>query len=123
MRSINCTKHQRSNEESCQVNSYAGEERQGSTETCVFFFYEREDQKLVEQEQGTIINCGDISKVMEKIDSESTESLMATSMNMMILRQLDAMNRSMERREYKERREKRKKRERRKRRRANGKAK
>jgi hypothetical protein len=60
---------------------------------------------------------------MEKIELESTESLMATSMNMMILRQLDAMNRSMERRECKERREKRKKRERRKRQRAKGKAK
>ena len=44
-------------------------------------------------------------------------------MNMMILHQLDAMNRSMERRERKERREKRKKRERRKRLHANGKAK
>jgi hypothetical protein len=60
---------------------------------------------------------------MEKIDSESTESLMATSMNMMILHQLDAMNRSMERRERKETCEKRRKRERRKKRRANGKAK
>ena len=44
-------------------------------------------------------------------------------MNMMILRQLDAMNRSMERRERRERREKRKKRERRKRQRANSKVK
>ncbi len=67
--------------------------------------------------------AGTISKVMEKIDSESSESLMATSMNMMIVRQLDAMNRSMERCERKERREKRKKRKRRKRRRAKGKAK
>ncbi len=45
---------------------------------------------------------------------------MATSMHMMILRQLDAMNRSMEMRECKERREKR---ERRKRQRANSKVK
>jgi hypothetical protein len=67
--------------------------------------------------------AGTISKVMEKIDSESTESLMAASMKMMILRQLDAMNRSMERRECKERRKKRKKRERRKRQCANVKAK
>jgi len=67
--------------------------------------------------------AGTISKVMEKIDSESSDSLMATSMNMMILRQLDAMNRSMERRERRERREKRKKRERRKRQRANDKSK
>ncbi len=47
---------------------------------------------------------------------------MANSVNIMIVRQLDAINRSMERHERKERHEKRKKRERRKRQRAKGKA-
>ena len=54
--------------------------------------------------------------MLEKMESTSTESLMASQVNMMIMRQLDAMNRSMDRREREERREKRKKRERRKRR-------
>ena len=53
--------------------------------------------------------------MLEKMESTSTESIMANQVHMMIMHQLDAMNRSMERREREERREKRKKRERHKR--------
>ncbi len=67
--------------------------------------------------------AGTIVKMLERVDSSSNDSAMGAQVNLMIMRQLEEMNKGMARRAREERRERKKERERRKRHRAKKKAK
>jgi hypothetical protein len=67
--------------------------------------------------------AGTIIKMLDRMDSSSNDSAMGAQVNLMIMRQLEEMNKGMARRVREERRERKKERERRKRRHAKKKAK
>ncbi len=66
---------------------------------------------------------GTIIKMLDRMDSSSNDSAMGAQVNLMIMRQLEEMNKGMAQRVHEERHERKKERERRKRRRAKKKAK
>jgi hypothetical protein len=67
--------------------------------------------------------AGTIIKILDRMDSSSNDSAMGAQVNLMIMRQLEEMNKGMARRALEERRKRKKERERRKRHRAKKKAK
>jgi hypothetical protein len=75
-------------------------------------------KKMSNKNKEQVSVAGTIVKMLERMDSSSNDSAMGAQVNLMIMRQLEEMNKGMARCWRKERRKRKKERERRKRRRA-----